>query len=175
MIEKYKKGDFGRCPRVLCYSQALLPLGLADVSQQKAVKLYCPRCEDLYSPKSSRHATIDGAYFGSTFSHMLFMVYPGMTPTKSSASIAGGNSGAVGSSLVGGVSGLGSNAAAKVERTRPRIFGFMVHEAARLIRWQDRVKEQCVLSFRFLVRLSNFSFRRQIARLEKIERDGALD
>lgn len=70
-LEKYKRSDFGRCPRVLCYSQALLPLGLSDLPFQKAVKLYCPRCEDIYSPKSSRHGTIDGAFFGSSFPHLL--------------------------------------------------------------------------------------------------------
>lgn len=71
MLEKYKRSDFGRCPRVLCYSQPLLPLGLCDLPFQKAVKLYCPRCEDIYSPKSSRHGTIDGAFFGSSFPHLL--------------------------------------------------------------------------------------------------------
>lgn len=71
MVEKYKRADFGRCPRVLCFGQQLLPVGLSDHPFQKAVKLYCPRCEDIYSPKSSRHGTIDGAFFGTTFPHML--------------------------------------------------------------------------------------------------------
>lgn len=71
MLEKYKRAEFGRCPRVLCYSQTLLPVGLSDLPFQKAVKLFCPRCEDIYSPKSSRHGTIDGAFFGTTFPHML--------------------------------------------------------------------------------------------------------
>lgn len=65
-----------------CYQQALLPVGLSDTPYVKAVKLYCPRCEDIYSPKSNRHGSIDGAYFGTTFPHMLFMVYPGMIPGK---------------------------------------------------------------------------------------------
>lgn len=65
-MEKYKKADFGRCPRVFCYSQPLLPVGLSDSPYQKAVKLYCPRCEDIYSPKSNRHGSIDGAYFGTS-------------------------------------------------------------------------------------------------------------
>ncbi|GAA5831707.1 hypothetical protein JCM3766R1_004985 [Sporobolomyces carnicolor] len=168
MIDKYKKGDFGRCPRVLCYGQSLLPLGLSDIPYQKAVKLYCPRCEDLYSPKSSRHGSIDGAYFGSTFAHMLFMVYPGMIPSKSipggGASNSGGSGGAgptghhhhqqgaggVASGGVGGGttgstasgSGLGAQAASKVERVRPRIFGFQVHEHARLLRWQEKIRDQ---------------------------------
>jgi casein kinase II subunit beta len=85
-MEKYKKADFGRCPRVYCYSQPLLPVGLADVPYQKAVKLYCPRCEDIYSPKSNRHGSIDGAYFGtSTYTHLprCFTSFP-FSPYESS-------------------------------------------------------------------------------------------
>lgn len=152
MIEKYKKGDFGRCPRVLCYGQALLPLGLSDVAYHKAVKLYCPRCEDLYSPKSSRHGAIDGAYFGSTFAHMLFMVYPGMIPSKS---VPGAGAGGQGQG--GPQGGLASGAASKVERVRPRIFGFKVHAAARLQRWQEGVRDK------------------QVLRLEEHERDATLN
>lgn len=85
MLEKYKRADFGRCPRVLCYQQPLLPVGLSDIPYQSPVKLYCPRCEDLYNPKSSRHGSIDGAFFGTTFPHMLFMVYPHMVPARTAS------------------------------------------------------------------------------------------
>jgi hypothetical protein len=82
MLDKYKRADFGRCPRVLCHHQPLLPVGLTDAPYEKSVKLYCARCEDIYSPKSSRHGSIDGAYFGSTFPHLLFLVYPHLVPHK---------------------------------------------------------------------------------------------
>lgn len=207
MLEKYKRADFGRCPRVLCYQQPLLPVGLSDNPFQKAVKLFCPRCEDIYSPKSSRHGTIDGAFFGSTFPHMLFMVYPNVLPSKSPTSQspfllgsssqhrsdarshadqadvddsimsipggggagngslpgAGGSSSTAAASAAGG--GPGSNpapanstaaAAAKVERYRPRIFGFPVHETSKLQKWQDKVRDQ------------------QIERLEKVEAAGGI-
>lgn len=242
MMEKYKRSDFGRCPRVLCYSQPLLPLGLSDLPFQKAVKLYCPRCEDIYSPKSSRHGTIDGAFFGSSFPHLLvrrdggqaggqtfrvltsyflsppaprqFMVYPHMLPSKSPSSQspfslpppsnhpaaqviqqqqnitqndspAPGETGAAGAATDGNESpmnvdahaGSGSSASGVnnggtqrqqqqqqqqqsaplssssrsgppihkgVERYKPRIFGFPVHEVAVLHRWQERVAEQMV-------------------------------
>ncbi|KAL1920893.1 uncharacterized protein VTP21DRAFT_11528 [Calcarisporiella thermophila] len=112
MVDKYKRADFGRCPRVLCYNQPLLPVGLSDIPYGKSVKLYCPRCEDVYNPKSSRHSTIDGAYFGTSFPHMLFQIYPNLVPSKTS------------------------------ERYVPRIFGFKIHEIAKQHRWQDRLREE---------------------------------
>jgi casein kinase II subunit beta len=107
MVDKYKKYDFGRCPRVMCEGQPLLPCGLDDNPGKKPVKLYCARCEDLYNPKSSRHAAIDGAYFGTSFHNTIFQVYPALIPAKSH------------------------------RRYEPRIFGFRVHAAASLGRWQD--------------------------------------
>jgi len=163
MLEKYKKADFGRCPRVLCNSQPLLPCGLTDLPYEKPVKLYCPRCEDLYSPKSSRHGSIDGAYFGSTFPHMFLMVYPHMIPAKVGEAPTSTTAPAVGqrptpeqvprearNAVVGGnVSTVA--AAAKAERYTPKIFGFKINEIAKLQRWQGAVRD------------------RQITRLEVIE------
>lgn len=111
-LEKYKKGDFGKCPRVMCDSHPLLPMGLSDNPNVKAVKLYCSRCEDLYNPKSSRHAAIDGAYFGTSFHNILFQVYPALIPKKSA------------------------------RRYEPRVFGFRVHASAALTRWQEGMREE---------------------------------
>jgi casein kinase II subunit beta len=113
-MEKYKKYDFGKCPRVLCNSQPLLPMGQHDTPGMSFVKLYCAKCEDLYNPKSSRHASIDGAYFGTSFHNIMFQVYPAMLPSKSS------------------------------RRYEPRVFGFKVHAHAALARWQeDNRADQC--------------------------------
>jgi hypothetical protein len=96
----------------MCHSHPLLPMGLSDVPGSKAVKLYCARCEDTYNPKSSRHAAIDGAYFGTSFHNIIFQVYPALIPPKSA------------------------------ERYIPRVYGFKVHACAALIRWQhDRKNE----------------------------------
>lgn len=111
-LDKYKKADFGKCPRVNCASHPLLPMGLSDVPNLKPVKLWCARCEDMYNPKSSRHATIDGAYFGTSFHNILFQVYPSLVPTKST------------------------------ERYVPKVYGFKVHAPAALIRWQEDKRDE---------------------------------
>jgi casein kinase II subunit beta len=110
-LEKFKKSDFGKCPRVMCEAQPLLPMGQSDCASTSPVKLYCARCEDLYNPKSSRHAVIDGAYFGTSFHNILFQVYPAMQPAKSQ------------------------------RRYEPRVFGFKMHAAAALSRWQSEQRE----------------------------------
>lgn len=155
-LEKYKKADFGRCPRVMCAAQPLLPCGLTDLPYEKPVKLYCPRCEDLYSPKSSRHGSIDGAYFGSTFPHMFLMVYPHMIPPKVAPDGAPGTSPNIPrrieeytregrNAAVGGGTSLTSSAAIKAERYSPKIFGFKINEIAKLQRWQGAVRDRCVI------------------------------
>ena len=82
MIEKYQAGDFGCCPRVFCDKQTVLPIGLSDQPGKEMVKLYCPKCRDVYIPKSSRHHQLDGAFFGSGFPHMFFMMNPEYRPRR---------------------------------------------------------------------------------------------
>ena len=163
-LEKYKRVDFGRCPRVLCQSQPLLPVGLTDVAYEKSVKLYCGRCEDIYSPKSSRHGSIDGAYFGTSFPHLLFMCYPALIPTKNGpidgpgfrggapeSNESSGNGGrrprrgrddSTTGDTVGSEATSTAAVALKAERYRPRIFGFQVNEIAKLQRWQEAVRDR---------------------------------
>jgi casein kinase II subunit beta len=49
-LEKYEKRSFGRCPRTLCHGTPALPLGLSPDLAKATVKLFCPRCEDVYDP-----------------------------------------------------------------------------------------------------------------------------
>jgi len=80
MMDKYRHHDFGSCPRVLCNQQSMLPVGLLEAKGKESVKLFCPKCKDVYMSKSSRHTNIDGAYFGSTFPHLFFLVFPELQP-----------------------------------------------------------------------------------------------
>lgn len=52
MLNKYNRSEFGRCPRDSCSGQSCLPIGLSDVPGASTVKMYCPKCEDVYHPPS---------------------------------------------------------------------------------------------------------------------------
>lgn len=60
LYQKYQRGVYGTCPRVACRHSKLLPMGLSQDIGHSKVKLWCPKCHDIYdSPQD-----IDGAYFG---------------------------------------------------------------------------------------------------------------
>ncbi|XP_017024997.1 casein kinase II subunit beta' isoform X2 [Drosophila kikkawai] len=82
MLEKFYKSGFGTCPRAFCQRQAVLPIGLTDNPGEEMVRLYCPKCNDVYYPKAARHSNLDGAFFGTGFPHMLFMVHPEARPKR---------------------------------------------------------------------------------------------
>ncbi|RZC86609.1 hypothetical protein C5167_029960 [Papaver somniferum] len=86
MMDKYKNYDFGRCPRGYCCGQHCLPVGQSDIPRSSTVKIYCPKCEDIYYPRSKYQGNIDGAYFGTTFPHLFLMTYGYLKPQKASQS-----------------------------------------------------------------------------------------
>ncbi|XP_074272845.1 casein kinase II subunit beta-1-like isoform X2 [Silene latifolia] len=98
MLEKFKSYDFGRCPRVYCAGQPCLPLGQSDIPRSSTVKIYCPRCEDVYYPRSKYQGNADGAYFGTTFPHLFLMTYGNLKPPQPTRSYV------------------------------PRVFGFKIHK-----------------------------------------------
>lgn len=103
MLEKCKTFDFGRCSRASCQGQAVLPAGLSDLPQKETVKVFCPRCKDIFLPKSRRRGVIDGAYWGTTFPHLMVMTHPTIVDPKQP----------------------------KPEAYVPRIFGFKVRKSQR--------------------------------------------
>jgi hypothetical protein len=53
---------FGSCPRVYCVGCNVVPCGRVDIPGNDIVKLYCPNCNDIYIPPSSRFQGVDGTY-----------------------------------------------------------------------------------------------------------------
>ncbi|KAI5960602.1 CKB1 [Candida pseudojiufengensis] len=76
MASKFEKNDFGSCPRYFCDGMHLIPVGSTDIPGQETVRLYCPCCNDIYIPSSSRYLNIDGAFFGTTFPGLLVKMFP---------------------------------------------------------------------------------------------------
>lgn len=99
MVAKYQNQEFGMCPRELCENQPVLPVGLSDVPGVATVKIFCPKCNEVYAPHSSKYR-LDGAFFGTTFPHMVFAVHPDIRPPQD------------------------------IVRYTPKIYGFKLHETA---------------------------------------------
>ena len=62
------------------------------------MRIFCPRCEDVFWPQS-RHKYIDGAFFGTTFPHLLLLTYPQLRPDRH----------------------------APAQKYTPKVFGFKIH------------------------------------------------
>ncbi|RYY32245.1 hypothetical protein EON62_05590, partial [archaeon] len=135
MLAKYEDGIFGVCPRYLCFRAYVLPVGVSNEPNEFHVKVFCPRCEDLYNVSASpaagtlhassnsgtsgalstdssgsseasadlgssrtlQVADLDGAFFGTSFPHVLLLMKPQLLMPKTSQTYI------------------------------PRIFGFRVH------------------------------------------------
>ncbi|CAM9771280.1 unnamed protein product, partial [Laminaria digitata] len=76
VLKKFSKADFGRCPRQAREQNcAVLPVGETDRPMQNSVKVFCPRCGDLYLPSAHVRAC-DGAFWGTTLPHLLLLGWP---------------------------------------------------------------------------------------------------
>lgn len=82
MLEKYQSSEFGCCPRMLCRNQPVLPVGLSDTPNQAGTNVFCPRCHEIYLPKSSAQGAIDGSFFGTTFAHLFLLIYTQYIPER---------------------------------------------------------------------------------------------
>ena len=79
MREKFLNGVFGNCPRILCSGQNVIPIGMSEQLKHSRVKVFCPRCEEVYMPKK-KCQDIDGAYFGTSLPHIMIKTYPELSP-----------------------------------------------------------------------------------------------
>ncbi|KAK7695903.1 hypothetical protein QCA50_000542 [Cerrena zonata] len=143
MIEKYEAGIFGSCPRVYCNMTHVVPCGRSDLPGLDTVKLFCPNCNDIYTPPSSRFQGVDGAFFGTTFAHLFFQSYRELAPAPFwKPSSAGSSTSSAPSSGTGSSSSRSSDkfvnpnphggkrrAAGRVYEAK--IYGFKVNEKAK--------------------------------------------
>ncbi|CAK0807703.1 unnamed protein product [Prorocentrum cordatum] len=81
MREKYLQGVFGTCPRVYCERQHVLPIGTSEDVRVSQVKMFCPLCEQVYSPMS-KFKELDGAYFGTSFPQVFLQTYASLVPLE---------------------------------------------------------------------------------------------
>ena len=76
-LRKYRIGEFGVCPLNECNGQPVLPIGLRDTLRYHEAMVYCPRCGLIFHPAQKqlnfRDDNLDGAFFGTTFAHLLLM------------------------------------------------------------------------------------------------------
>ena len=100
MRSKYIEGSFGRCPRVYCKGQHVLPVGISDLLRCSTVKIFCPMCWDLYFPRARSHNNLDGAFWGTTFPHIFLHSYHTLVPERNK------------------------------EKYTPKIYGFKIHKSA---------------------------------------------
>lgn len=82
---QYAAKEFGACPLVQCSGQPVLPVGLKDEMGADTVKIFCPKCTQVYHtpPLRSRaniSTGVDGAAFGTTFPHLFLMTFSNLVP-----------------------------------------------------------------------------------------------
>lgn len=116
------------------------------------VKLFCPNCNDIYSPPSSRFQSVDGeyatsprnfnsqlfagAFFGTTFAHLFFQSYRELAPAPFWKGPSGGGTDSP-SSRAGEDTAShnpnphGGQKVASGYVYVPRIYGFKVSERAK--------------------------------------------
>ena len=51
MASRYQDLEFGVCPRWHCGGCGVIPYGSSDSMGVDSMKLYCPRCNDIYEPQ----------------------------------------------------------------------------------------------------------------------------
>ena len=74
VYHRYLTAQYGYCPRALCDKQKVLPVGMSDKVRTSRVKIYCPKCDEVYVPYNKTR--LDGASFGTSAAMMFLQSYP---------------------------------------------------------------------------------------------------
>merc|ERR1711920_341839 len=64
-----------------CDRQHVLPIGESEDLRTAQLKVFCPKCEQVYLPKS-KYKELDGAYFGMSFPQIFLQSYPSLVPLE---------------------------------------------------------------------------------------------
>ena len=134
MREKYEQGHFGRCPRLACDGQALLPVGVRDGEEKEeeeeeekeghtgGVNVFCPCCRELYRPADPYHQQLNGFYWGTSFAHLFILAFPDLCPAPAQKEESMGTGASASSSS------SSSSSRGEKDVYVPRVFGFRVEE-----------------------------------------------
>eukprot|EP01034_Spumella_vulgaris_P024395 gene24395-30739_t len=94
-------------------------MGLSDEPNEGGLKLFCPRCQDIYNC-GQQYRKLDGCYFGSTFCNLFFMTYHDLVPE------------------------LSPPTKNDPQKYVPRVFGFKIHCTSRSLPSLDRIQSSDV-------------------------------
>lgn len=82
MLRKFLTGEFGTCPRALCDNQKCIPIGLSEKLRSSRVKIFCPKCDEVYMIQKYKSGvgvqtatSLDGSYFGQSFPHIFLTTF----------------------------------------------------------------------------------------------------
>lgn len=85
MFRKYNDGVFGTCPRALCDGAKCLPVGMSDKLRGSRVKMFCPKCDEVYMVQKAKQGggvqtatNLDGSYFGQSFPQIFITTFENM-------------------------------------------------------------------------------------------------
>ncbi|KAH0785835.1 Casein kinase II regulatory subunit family protein [Histomonas meleagridis] len=65
---KYSYGIYGKCPRISCKEEKVIPIGTSSKLGKANVKVFCPCCREIYEPYPK--IDLDGAFFGPNMAHI---------------------------------------------------------------------------------------------------------
>jgi casein kinase II subunit beta len=75
MYEKYSREEFPRCPRACCDGAVCLPYGPSEEIGVSVLRMFCPRCKEVYIADDRISESIDGAFFGPSWVHLFVQKY----------------------------------------------------------------------------------------------------
>ena len=76
MIMKSQNHLFKTCPRIDCQRNICFSIGVSDDLNISSVKMYCPKCQEIYNVIDDNFKNIDGAFFGTHWISKLIEMNP---------------------------------------------------------------------------------------------------